>query len=66
MVKFPVLKAFVLDLATTVITLVVAWLSIPDNVTKLGIGDALVPVIVGLAGAAAIALRRYLIEAKKT
>ena len=60
-----VLKAFLYDLATTVVTLVVAYLTVPDNVTKLGFGDALVPIVVGLAGAAATAWRRYVIEAKK-
>ena len=60
-----VLKAFLYDLATTVVTLVVGYLTIPDNVSKLGFGDAFVPIVVGLAGAAAIAWRRYVIESHK-
>ena len=65
MINVLVLKAFIFDLVTTVVTVVVAWLTIPDNVSKLGVGDTLVPLVVGIAGAAAIAARRYLIEAKK-
>jgi hypothetical protein len=59
MVNLPVLKAFLYDLATTVITLVVGYLSLPENVSKMGVADTIVPIIVGLAGAAGIALRRY-------
>jgi hypothetical protein len=59
MVNYPVLKAFVFDLLTTVATLVVGYLTIPDNVAKMGFSDVLIPVIVGIAGAALIALRRY-------
>ena len=64
MINVLVLKAFLFDLATTAVTVVVAFLTVPDNVSKLGFGDALVPIVVGLAGAATIALRRYLIESK--
>jgi hypothetical protein len=59
MVNYPVLKAFVIDLVTTVITLVVTFLTIPDNVAKLGFSDFIVPIIVALAGAGLVALRRY-------
>jgi len=64
MVNFPVLKAFVYDLLTTVVTLVSAYLTVPENVSAMGFGDYLVPVIVGVAGAVAIALRRFVIENK--
>jgi hypothetical protein len=57
--NIPVFKAFLYDLITTVLTLVVAYLTVPENVSKLGFSDVLVPVIVGIAGAAALALRRY-------
>jgi hypothetical protein len=57
-----VLKAFIYDLATTVATLVAVWLTVPDNVSAIGVGDALVPIVVGLAGAGLLALRRYRIE----
>jgi hypothetical protein len=59
MVNYPVLKAFIYDLLTTVATLVVGYLTIPENVSAMGFGDVIVPVIVGIAGAALIALRRY-------
>ena len=59
MVNYPVLKAFIIDLATTVITLVATFLTIPDNVSSLGFSDYLVPIIVALAGAGVVALRRY-------
>lgn len=59
MVNYPVLKAFFIDLATTIITVAVTYLTIPDNVANLGIGDYLVPIVVALAGAALVALRRY-------
>lgn len=65
MINVLVLKAFLFDLVTTAITVAAAWLAIPDNVSKLGVGDAFVPIVVGIAGAAVIAARRYLIEAKK-
>lgn len=64
MINVLVLKAFLFDLVTTAITVSAAWLTIPDNVAKLGVGDALVPIVVGIAGAAVIAARRYLIESK--
>lgn len=59
MVNYPVLKAFFIDLATTIVTVAVTYLTIPDNVSNLGFGDYLVPIIVALAGAALVALRRY-------
>jgi len=65
MINVLVLKAFLFDLVTTAITVAAAWLTIPDNVSKLGVADALVPIVVGIAGAAVIAARRYLIEAQK-
>lgn len=65
MVNYPVLKAFFIDLATTIVTVAVTYLTIPDNVAKLGIGDYLVPIIVALAGAALVALRRYNIVKKE-
>ena len=63
-VDYAVLKAFVIDLATTVATIVALWLTVPDNVTTMGIGEALVPVVVGLAGAGLVALRRFRIDKK--
>jgi hypothetical protein len=61
-----VFKAFIYDLATTAATIAAAWLTIPDNVSKVGVGDALVPIVVGLAGAGVLALRRYRIESSST
>lgn len=60
-----VFKAFIYDLATSIVTLVAAYLTVPENVTGLGFSDALVPVVVGLAGAGAIAWRRYVLESRR-
>jgi hypothetical protein len=57
-----VLKAFVYDLVTTALTGAALYLTVPENVSAMGFGDAIVPIIVGVAGAAVIAFRRYLIE----
>lgn len=57
-----VFKAFLYDLLTSIVTLVTAYLAVPDNVSKLGVADMFVPIVVGIAGAVAIAARRYLIE----
>ena len=59
-----VFKAFLYDLATSVATLVALWLTVPDNVSKLGFADYLVPIIVGAAGALLLALRRYVLIKK--
>lgn len=64
MVNYPVFKAFILDLVTSLLTAAAAWLAVPGNVEKIGVTDFLVPVIVGLAGAAGMALRRWRIENK--
>jgi hypothetical protein len=64
LVNFPVLKAFVFDLLTTVVTGAAIYLTVPENVEAMGFSDTLVPIIVGVAGAAVIAVRRYLIESK--
>lgn len=64
MIQYPVLKAFIFDFLTTAVTAVAVWLTVPDNVGKLGVSDTLIPLVVGLAGAGLIALRRYLIESK--
>lgn len=64
MVNFPVLKAFLYDLLTSVVTMAAVYLTVPENVSKMGISDAVVPIVVGLAGAAIIALRRFRIENK--
>ncbi len=57
--NYPVLKAFAIDLATTVVTVAVTWATVPDNLASAGISDMLIPAVVGLAGAALVALRRY-------
>jgi hypothetical protein len=59
-----VLKAFVYDAATSITTAGAAWLTVPANVEKLGFTHFLIPVIVGLAGGAAMAIRRYRIAKK--
>lgn len=59
MIDYPVLKAFVIDLATTIVTLAVTWFTVPENLAAAGFGDFLVPIVVALAGAALVALRRY-------
>jgi len=64
-VDYAVLKAFVIDLATTVATIVALWLTVPDNVATMGIGDVFVPVVVGLAGAGLVALRRFRIDKRQ-
>ncbi len=58
-IDFPVLKAFLIDLATTAITLAVTWMTIPDNLSQAGVSDFIAPVVAALAGAALVALRRY-------
>ena len=58
-INFPVLKAFVIDLATTAVTLAVTWMTIPDNLSQAGVSDFVAPVVAALAGAALVALRRY-------
>ena len=64
MIQYPVLKAFIFDLITSALTAAAAWLSVPGNVESIGFTDYLVPVIVGVAGAVALAIRRYRIENK--
>ena len=60
-----VFKAFAYDLITSLATLVALWLTVPDNVSKLGISDLFVPVVVGAAGALLLAIRRYIIVNKQ-
>jgi hypothetical protein len=66
MVDFPVLKAFLYDLATTVVTVVLTWLTAADHLASIGITNpTLVAFVAGLAGAALIGWRRYRIEQAK-
>jgi hypothetical protein len=64
MISFPVTKAFFIDLATTAVTVIITFLTIPDNLAKAGLGDAVIPVVAALAGAALVAWRRYIITNK--
>lgn len=65
MVDFPVLKAFFIDLATTVITLTLAWVAMPDNLSKAGVSSFIAPVAAALAGSALVAWRRFIITKKE-
>lgn len=65
MVNYPVLKAFVIDLATTLITVALTWITLPDNLAKAGVSDAIIPIVVGLAGAGLVAWRRFVITKKE-
>ena len=64
-VNYPVLKAFVIDLATTVVTLALTWLTLPDNLTNAGLTSFAVPIVAALAGAGLVAWRRFAITKKE-
>jgi hypothetical protein len=60
-----VFKSFIFDLLTSIVTAGATWLTVSANVEKIGFEGYLVPVIVGLAGAVVMGLRRFNIVKKQ-
>ena len=64
-VNFPVLKAFLFDTVTSLVTLGLAWATLPDNLAVAGVSDYLIPIVAAVAGGLLLAWRRLVITKKE-